>query len=144
MLHEEEEAAKLSRGSERWPARRVGRHSREGGRRKADELQGRCCGGLRPQLTRGTDRGEEGGLDEGLAVGKMEGRRPESRRWRRRQSLETVDRLQAAAGLRRCRLAPGTLLAGIPASGPAARLADLVALHEERSGVGQEQVGERV
>jgi hypothetical protein len=82
MLHEEEEAAKLSSGSERWPARRVWRHGREGGRRKAGERRVRCCGGLRPRLTRGIDRGEEGGLDEGLTIGKMEGRRPESRRWR--------------------------------------------------------------
>jgi hypothetical protein len=29
-------------------------------------------------------RGEEGGHDEGLSSGEKEGRRPESRRWRRR------------------------------------------------------------
>jgi hypothetical protein len=29
---------------------------------------GRCCVGLGPRLTRGTDRGEEGGHDEGLTL----------------------------------------------------------------------------
>jgi hypothetical protein len=38
-------------------------------------------------------RGEEGGHNEGLTTGEKEGRRPESRRWRRRWSLEVADRV---------------------------------------------------
>jgi hypothetical protein len=67
--------------------------------------EGRCCSGLRPRLTWGTDKGEEGGYDEGLIGKEKEGRQSESRRWRRRQSLEAADRApsgcEAPAILRR-------------------------------------------
>jgi hypothetical protein len=79
--------------------------------------------------------------------------------WRRRIGLQSAAGLRRSSGngkasyergsarrsSRRYQLAPETLLAGKSASGPAARLAAPVAaaLHEERSGAGQERVGER-